>query len=52
MHCARCGCCAVCLRLQLDPLERGPGSLSRERCFADFAFSNCVLHLLVWNFMG
>jgi len=40
----------VCLRLQLDP--ESPTTLSRERCFADFAFSNLVLFLLVWNFMG
>ena len=43
---------AVCLRLQLDPTTAGTVTVSRERAFADFAFANLVLTLLVWNFMG
>ena len=40
------------LRLQLDPTTAGTVTVSRERAFADFAFANLVLTLLVWNFMG
>ena len=43
---------AVCLRLQLDPSTAGTIAISRERAFADYAFANLVLTLLVWNFMG
>lgn len=44
--------CAVCLRMQIDPTNKDFAGMSPERAFADFALSNSLLHLVIWNFMG
>ncbi|NXH94434.1 DAD1 glycosyltransferase, partial [Pachycephala philippinensis] len=46
-------CCAVCLRIQINPQNKGEfQGISPERAFADFLFANTILHLVVINFVG
>ena len=43
---------AVCLRMQVDPSNHDFKGRSPERAFADYVLCNCLLHLIIWNYMG
>lgn len=43
---------AVCLRMQLNPANTEFKHMSSERAFADYALSNALLFLVVWNYIG
>ena len=38
--------------MQVDPKNTEFQGLLPQRAFADFVFCNCLLFLVVWNFMG
>eukprot|EP00891_Asterochloris_glomerata_P000019 jgi/Astpho2/19/e_gw1.00001.65.1_t len=42
----------VCLRMQVDPSNHDFEGRSPERAFADYVLCNCLLHLIIWNYMG
>uniref|UniRef100_A0A1I7Y621 Dolichyl-diphosphooligosaccharide--protein glycosyltransferase subunit DAD1 n=1 Tax=Steinernema glaseri TaxID=37863 RepID=A0A1I7Y621_9BILA len=44
---------ASCLRIQVNSENKSQfPEVSPERAFADFIFANCILHLVVVNFLG
>ena len=38
--------------MQLNPANTEFKHMSSERAFADYALSNALLFLVVWNYMG
>lgn len=42
----------VCLRMQVDPVNKEFSGISPERAFADYVLANLVLHLVVFNYLG
>jgi hypothetical protein len=47
-----CFFAAVCLRMQVDPNNKGDVAFGAERAFADYVLANILLFLISINYLG